>query len=274
MSIFSGRSAVVTGGASGIGRAVCEALAAEGAVVTVTDLDGPGAEAVALGIGAGGGGAAGRPLDVRDAAAVAKLVGDVATEHGLLDYLFNNAGIASMGEELQVTLDDWNKVLDVDLHGVVHGVRAAYPIMVAQGSGHIVNTASVAGLVPAAMEASYTAAKYGVVGLSHALRAEGKSLGVKSLSVVCPGFIQTPILQLSPIRGGGDRQKFLSLIPKPMPPERAARIILDGVARNRSTIVVTRHAKLLWALQRLSPDAAIWLSTQVVERVRKLVREG
>jgi NAD(P)-dependent dehydrogenase (short-subunit alcohol dehydrogenase family) len=273
MSPFSGKSAVVTGGASGIGRAVCEALAAEGAVVTVTDVDGAGAEAVAQGIRARGNRAEGRALDVRDAAAVAKVVGDAAAAHGRLDYVFNNAGIGVMGEERQVTLEDWNEVLDVDLHGVVHGVRAAYPIMVAQGSGHIVNTASVAGLVPAAMEISYTAAKYGVVGLSHGLRAEGKSLGVK-VSVVCPGFIDTPILQLSPIRGGHDRQKLLSLIPWRMPPARAAEIILDGVAQNRSTIVVTRHAKLLWAVQRLSPDAAIWLSAQMVDRVRKIIREG
>ena len=273
MSIFSGKSAVVTGGASGIGRAVCEALAAEGAVVTVADLDGSGAEAVAQGIRVRGGRAEGRPLDVRDAAAVAKVVGDAAAGHGRLDYLFNNAGIAIMGEERHVTLDDWDRVLGVDLHGVVHGVRAAYPIMVAQGSGHIVNTASVAGLVPAAMEISYTTAKYGVVGLSHALRGEGKGLGVK-VSVVCPGFIDTPILQTSPIRGGGDRQKFLSLIPWRMLPDRAARVILDGVAKNRATIVVTRHAKLLWALHRLSPDAGIWLSARVVERVRKIIREG
>ena len=183
------------------------------------------------------------------------------------------SGIGIMGEERDVSLDDWNRVLAVDLHGVVHGVRAAYPIMVKQGHGHIVNTASVAGLVPSAMEISYTTAKYGVVGLSHGLRAEGQALGVK-VTVVCPGFIDTPILQVSPIRGGSDRQRILKLIPKPMPPERCARIILDGVARNRSTIVPTGHAKLLWAIERLSPDAAIWLSAKVVERLRKMIREG
>ena len=271
MSPFSERSAIVTGGASGIGRAVSEALAASGAIVTIADLDGPGAEVVAEGIRARGGRAHGTPLDVRDAAAVAKLVADTTAEHGRLDYLFNNAGIAIMGEERDVTLDDWNRVLDVNLHGVVHGVRAAYPIMVKQGSGHIVNTASVAGLVPWALEASYTASKYAVVGLSHALRAEAASLGVK-ISVVCPGFIDTPILRTSPIRGGGDRASLLSLIPTPMPPERCARVILDGVARNRSTIVVTAHAKLFWLIARISPDAAIWLSSKVVERVRNLNR--
>ena len=273
MSTFSGKSAVVTGGASGIGRALCEGLGAAGAVVTVADLDGAGAEVVAQGIRSRGGRAQAKPLDVRDAAAVQALVDATADEHGRLDYMFNNAGVAVMGEERDVTAEDWDRVLAIDLHGVVHGTRAAYARMVRQGSGHIVNTASVAGLVPAALEVSYTAAKYGVVGLSHALRAEGARLGVK-VSVVCPGFIDTPILRTSPIRGAGDRNDFLRLIPKPMAPERCARVILAGVEANRATIVVTAHAKLLWALARISPDTAIWLSTQVVERVRKMIREG
>jgi NAD(P)-dependent dehydrogenase (short-subunit alcohol dehydrogenase family) len=273
MSKLSGKAAIVTGGASGIGRAVSEALGARGAVVTVADLDGPGAEAVAHGIRTRGGQAQARQLDVCDAAAVQKLVDDTAAGHGRLDYMFNNAGIAIGGEERDVSLDDWNRVLDVDLHGVVHGVRAAYALMVRQGSGHIVNTASVAGLVPCPGEISYCAAKYGVVGLSHALRAEGARLGVR-VSVVCPGFIDTPILTKAPIRSTIPRAKLMAMIPKPMPPERCARIILDGVEKNRSTILVTGHAKALWYLERVSPDAAIWLGTQIVERMRKMSREG
>ena len=271
MSVFEGKTAIVTGGASGIGRAVSEALAARGALVVVADLDGARAEEVARGITARGGRAEAKALDVRDAAAVQALVDGAAAAHGRLDYMFNNAGIAIMGEERHVSLDDWNRVLDVDLHGVVHGVRAAYPIMVRQGSGHIVNTASVAGLVPAAMEISYTAAKYGVVGLSHALRAEGAALGVK-VSVVCPGFIETPILQTSPIRSGPDRAALLALAPKLMAPERCARAILDGVERNRATIVVTAHAKALWWLARASPDLAIWIAGKVVRKVRGMAQ--
>lgn len=272
MSELQGKTAIVTGGASGIGRAVAEALAARGALVVVADLDGARAEEVARGIATRGGRAEARALDVRDAPAVQAIVDGVVSAHGRLDYLFNNAGIAIMGEELEVSLDDWNRVLDVDLRGVVHGVRAAYPLMVRQGFGHIVNTASLAGLVPAALEISYTAAKYGVVGLSHALRAEGAALGVK-VSVVCPGFIDTPILQVSPIRSGHARAELLAMTPKPMPPDRCARIILDGVAKNRSTIVVTAHAKALWWLARASPDLVIWISGKVAQRVRAMARK-
>jgi NAD(P)-dependent dehydrogenase (short-subunit alcohol dehydrogenase family) len=273
MRVFRGKSAIVTGGASGIGRAVSEALASEGAVVTVADRDGPGAEAVAHGIRARGGQAKGCPLDVRDAAAVAALVDGFAAEHGRLDYLFNNAGIVVGGEERYVSLEDWNQVLDVDLRGTVHGVRAAYPIMVRQGSGHIVNTASIAGLVPTSMNLSYAAAKYGIVGLSHGLRIEGARLGVK-VSVVCPGFIDTPLYQTAEMRGPLDMQQLLGLFPTRMPAERCAHVILDGVARNRSTILVTAEAKLMWAIQRISPEAGLWLATQFLERVRKMAREA
>jgi len=173
MTTFRDRTAIVTGGASGIGKAVCEALAEHGAIVVVADLDAARAETVAQGIRARGGRAQARQLDVRDAAGFQKLVGDTAAEHGRLDYLFNNAGIGVAGEERDVSLEDWNEVLAVDLHGVVHGVRAAYALMVRQGHGHIVNTASLVGLIPSGGEISYTTAKYGVVGLSHALRAGG-----------------------------------------------------------------------------------------------------
>jgi NAD(P)-dependent dehydrogenase (short-subunit alcohol dehydrogenase family) len=272
MSSFEGKIAIVTGGASGIGRAVCEALGERGAVVVVADLAAEGAAEVARGIVARGGRAEGKALDVRDAEAVQKVVDDSAAAHGRLDYLFNNAGIAIMGEERDVSLDDWRRVVDIDLYGVIYGVRAAYPIMVRQGSGHIVNTASLAGLAPAPGEASYAAAKFGVVGLSYALRAEGARLGVK-ISVVCPGFIDTPILQVSPIRMAVDRAKLLAMTPRPMAPEACAREILRGVEKNRATIVPTGHAKVLWALQRLSPNLTLWMAERIVERVRAL-RDG
>jgi NAD(P)-dependent dehydrogenase (short-subunit alcohol dehydrogenase family) len=271
MSSFEGKIAIVTGGASGIGRAVCEALGARGAVVVVADVAPEAGAEVARGIVARGGRAESKPLDVRDAEAVQRLVDDTAAAHGRLDYMFNNAGIAIMGEETDVSLDDWRRVLDIDLHGVVHGVRAAYALMVRQGSGHIVNTASLAGLVPAPGEVSYAAAKFGVVGLSYSLRAEGARLGVK-VSVVCPGFIDTPILQVSPIRFAVDRARLLAMTPKLTSPEECARVILRGVEKNRATIPVTAHAKVLWGLHRLSPSITQWIAGVMVDRVRAIRR--
>lgn len=259
--------AIVTGGASGIGRALCLGLGERGAIVVVADIDADAAAEVARAIAAAGGRGSSRAVDVRDAAAVQRLVDEAVDEHGRIDFLFNNAGIGILGEQRDVTLDDWRRVLDVNLNGVVHGVVAAYPTMVRQGRGHIVNTASLAGLIPAALELSYTASKYAVVGLSQGLRAEGARLGVR-VSVVCPGFIDTPILQQSEIRSPVERAPLMKMIPTPMPPEKCARAILKGVAQNRSTIVVTAHAKLLYALHRLSPALVERLWIGVIDRFR------
>ena len=206
-------------------------------------------------------------VDVTDFEAVKTLVEGTAREQGQIDYLFNNAGIVVAGEARDVSLDDWRRVIDTSLYGVVHGVLAAYPIMLKQGSGHIINTASLAGLIPAVGEISYTAAKYGIVGLSHTLRAEAADLGVR-VSVVCPGFIETPILRtLKVVKLDGD--KLQAQIPKTMPADQCAREILRGVERNKSTIAPTTAAKVLWRLYRYAP----WLVNLFVRRSLNEMRE-
>ncbi len=186
---FAGKVAIVTGGGSGIGAALVRALTARGATVVIADIDEPAAKTVAAEVSA----TTAVAVDVRESGAVADLVAQVAAEHGRLDLIFNNAGIAVGGLVEELTLDHWNRVIDVNLRGVVHGVHAAYPLMLRQGHGHIVNTASLAGLMPGPSLAPYAAAKHAVVGLSLSLRAEGASRGVR-VSAVCPGFIDTPLL--------------------------------------------------------------------------------
>jgi NAD(P)-dependent dehydrogenase (short-subunit alcohol dehydrogenase family) len=268
---FENAVAIVTGGASGIGRALCVALAQRGAkFVVVADLDLVRAERVANAI------AAGRAvqIDVTDADAVRSLVEDTVRLHGRLDFLFNNAGIGIMCEAQHVPLADWRRVLDVNLNGVVHGVAAAYPIMVRQGSGHIVNTASVAGLVASPWLVSYAASKFAVVGLSLSLRAEAAALGVR-VSAVCPGFIHTPLFYNLEMHTDIDREDALAAImPIAMSPERCAKKILNGVARNRGLIVVTAHAKALWWIQRLSPWLGEMLARLAVRRMRKKFGRG
>src|SRR5215218_918636 len=147
MSPFRDSIAIVTGGASGIGRALCEELARRGAVVVVTDVNEAGARSVAESIASEGGRASSKAVDVRDAEAVKRVVEETAAAHGRLDYMFNNAGLAVTGEVRDLSLEHWRKVVDVNLWGVIHGIAAAYPLMVRQRSGHIVNTASLAGLL-------------------------------------------------------------------------------------------------------------------------------
>jgi NAD(P)-dependent dehydrogenase (short-subunit alcohol dehydrogenase family) len=265
---FTGKVAVVTGGASGIGRALGEELCRSGARVVLADLDAELLSRTGEGLRASGHQVETVALDVRDFEAVKRLIEEAARKHGRIDYLFNNAGIAVAGEARDISLDDWRSVIDTSLYGVVHGVVAAYPIMLKQGSGHIVNTASLAGLIPAAGEVSYCAAKYGIVGLSHTLRAEGANLGVR-VSVVCPGFIQTAIFYTSKVVRL-DRDWLLAEMPKSMPADQCAREILRGVERNQATIVVTTFAKVLWRLHRYAP----WLLSLFNKRMVKRMREA
>lgn len=255
MDFFGEKVAIITGGASGIGRAVGEELARRGAQVILADMNTDLAEETANSITAAGGKAKAVALDVTDPEAVKKVVDDTVSEYGKLDYIFNNAGIAVFGEAIYFSYEDWRRVIDTNLYGVVNGVFAAFPVMARQGSGHIVNTASAAGLIPVSGLISYIASKYGVVGLSNSLRVEGAKLGVK-VSVICPGLIDTPIINSKAINL--DREKMIEAIPRLMPPEECARAILDGVKRNKPIIVVTAMAKILWLLHRLSPRLVLW----------------
>ena len=266
MDTFTGTIVIITGGASGIGRALAEELCRLGARVVLADINAELLSTTGEELRATGHQVETTALDVRDFEAVKGLIEETARKHGRIDYLFNNAGIAVAGETRDVSLDDWRSVIDTSLYGVVHGTVAAYPIMLEQGSGHIVNTASLAGLIPAPGEISYSAAKYGIVGLSHTLRAEAADLGVR-VSVVCPGFIETPIFHTSKVVKL-DRDKLIAEIPKPMAADQCAREILRGVERNKATIVITTGGKVFWRLYRYTP----WLVESLIKRSVKKMR--
>ena len=249
---FANSVALVTGGASGIGRALCRELARRGALAVVADIDGEGAQEAADSIAAAGGRAVAARLDVRRPADVQNLVDQAVRDHGRLDYMFNNAGIGVGGEVRDLTLDHWREVIDINLMGVVHGVAAAYPVMIRQRAGHIINVASLAGLIWSPGLAPYATTKSAVVGLSTALRAEAEAWSVR-VSVVCPGFVDTAIFD-NAIGVKLDKEEALKKIRLPlMPAPQAAQKILQGVERNRAIIVFPASAKLLWWLTRIDP---------------------
>lgn len=259
MSIFNGKVAIITGAGSGIGRGLAEELALRGAYVVISDVNVERIEKTAEGIRKAGGKVSMSRVDVSDYDAVRKMVDDTVAAHGRIDYIFNNAGISAVGPAKDFTIDEWRNVINIDLYGVVHGVAVAYPIMVEQGFGHIINTASIEGLVPFPSTASYVTSKYGVVGLSNVLRIEGAEYGIK-VSVVCPGYVKTAIFtDYKAINF--DRQKMLEEQKnwKGVTSEECAKRILCGVEHNRAFIVVTFFAKFLWVLNRISPNLVIWI---------------
>jgi NAD(P)-dependent dehydrogenase (short-subunit alcohol dehydrogenase family) len=265
---LTGKVAIVTGGGSGIGEAVSLELAGRGARVVVADINGDDARRVARAIADGGGQATASRIDVADEQDVKGLVEETAAGYGRLDYQFNNAGIAIGGDARDLTLDQWRRVLDVDLNGVLHGTLAAYPVMVGQGFGHIVNTSSGAGLVPTPLNAPYCTAKYAVVGLSLSLRLEGADLGVK-VSVVCPGYVRTPIF--STAVAVGMPRELVSRPPgriKMIEPAVAARAILGGVARNQAIIAFPRYIRWAWRTACLFPRVLDWTAPTQVRELR------
>jgi short-subunit dehydrogenase len=249
--------AIVTGAGSGIGRALSLQLARSGARLQLVDIDADGLDSLAVEIEASGAEAIQTIADVADAQAVEKLVAATVRRYNRLDFLFNNGAVGSVGTVEDHSIERWRRLIDVNLLGVVHGVAAAYPRMIRQGFGHIINTASVAGLVPVPNIAPYAATKHAVVGLSLALRVEGARRGVR-VSVACPGIVDTPLLRrapdLRPAREVDDRQQWLERFSfLAWEPSRCASAILDGVARNRALILVTGHGRLLRALHRVAP---------------------
>ena len=258
-----GAVAIVTGAASGIGRSIAEALAAQGADVVLADLQADLAEEVAAGIRQQGGKATSAALDVRDADAVEALVAATFERTNRLDLIFNNAGIAVVGKAEDHEVADWKKIVDVNVLGVAHGVSAAYPRMLEQGFGHIVNTASMAGLIPTPSLIAYGTTKHAVVGMSRSLRAEAASRGVR-VSAVCPGVIRTPIFD------GGVHGRLITDVPReeiletiektrPMPAEELAKRVIRRIERNHAIIIEPRAYRVAFALDRFSRPLSDWL---------------
>lgn len=273
---------IVTGGASGIGLALGTALVHRGWHVVLADLQDVAAKQHADRLThTGPGTAVGVHVDVRDADAVARLVEATHAEHGQLDLMVNNAGIGIGGEPEELELVHWDTIIDTNLRGVIHGCHAAYPVMLRQGHGQILNVASLAGLIPSVGQmAPYAATKFAVVGLSHALRAAGADRGIR-VSVLCPGWIDTPLLDgawpedlpVPPSFAAARtlRETLVAAGVRIYPVDRLAEDTLRGLERDRAVLVIPREWHRNWVLFRLVPGLVEGKVVQMTRAMRKAV---
>ncbi|NUR44274.1 MAG: SDR family oxidoreductase [Streptomyces sp.] len=260
---FGGQLVLVTGAGSGIGRATAYAFAESGARVIAVDRDAEGAARTAeMSRLLGAPEAWAETVDVSDEQAMEKLADRVAAEYGVVDVLVNNAGIGLSGSFFDTTPEDWKKVLDVNLWGVIHGCRLFGKQMAERGQGgHIVNTASAAAYQPSKALPAYSTSKAAVLMLSECLRAElaGQDIGV---SAICPGFVNTNITSTARFAGvdGAEekrRQKRTARLYglRNYPPEKVADAILRAVVRNEAVVPVTPEARGAHLMSRFTPRA-------------------
>ena len=260
--LLEGRLAVVTGGGGGIGRATAVALAQAGSGVVVVDIDLSGAQRTVELVEAAGRGVAVRAVtaDVADAAAMEALAADIVAELGVPDIVVNNAGIGMAGPFLDTTVEEWRRLLDVNLWGVLHGCRIFARLMVERGEGgSIVNVASAAAFTPTRVLPAYATSKAAVLMLSECLRAELAEHGI-GVTAICPGLINTGITRTSRFVGLSDaeqaqrRQEVAELYRRRnAPPEKVATAIVRAVLHNPAVVPVTVEARGALALSRLSP---------------------
>jgi NAD(P)-dependent dehydrogenase (short-subunit alcohol dehydrogenase family) len=246
--IARGNVAVITGGAGGIGLAVAEQLIERGMRVVLADINAPKLHAAAGRLTEAGAEVSTFVCDTASDVAVAELAEYALATYGAAHLVFNNAGIAGLGDAWNGPIDLWRKVVDINLFGVVHGIRSFLPIMNEQGVGHIVSTASMAGLVAMPGAAPYNATKHAVVAISEGLRIELEATGSPvGVSVLCPGFVRTDLMDAEPDHvdspmGALINEAVAAGVAEGMPASHVATEVVEAVDANRFWILT--HADM------------------------------
>lgn len=257
MKHFEGKIVLVTGAASGIGRATARQFAREGAKLILCDIDGEGLESLRAELGEAVC-VSSETVDVGDREAMRRFSDRVHEVVPAVDVLVNNAGVGLAGGLLDMTLEDWDWVLGVNLWGVIYGCHFFVPAMAERGQGgHVVNISSAAGFFGVPELLAYGTAKFGVLGMSESLRGDLGRRGI-GVTAVCPGLIHTGIVDTTRFRGEqqGARERAKALFRKRnYSPDKVAKALVEGVRRNEGVVPVTPEAWALYYLKRFVPSA-------------------
>jgi NAD(P)-dependent dehydrogenase (short-subunit alcohol dehydrogenase family) len=271
VSNLRGRTAVVTGAGSGIGRASALAFARRGADLAICDLNEAGLEETAASARARGVDVLARRVDVSRAEEMQAFADAVHARVPAAAIVMNNAGVGLGGGVLETTLEDWRWIVDINLMGVVHGVHCFVPAMVrARRGGQVVNVASMAGYVATSSLPAYATTKYAVIGLSESLREELAAHGI-GVTAVCPGVINTAIVRTSRMRGAtadeklrGEMARFFER--RNYTPERVAENVCKAIARNRAVAPISPEAWVMYYAKRLAPGLVRALGIAMARR--------
>ncbi|GGC70658.1 SDR family NAD(P)-dependent oxidoreductase [Hoyosella rhizosphaerae] len=273
MKNFNGKTAVITGAGSGIGRALALQLAKEGAQLALSDVNTVGLDETARQARELGASVHTAPLNVAEREAVLAYADDVAAHFGAINMVFNNAGIAFTGDVEVSEFKDIERIMDVDFWGVVNGTKAFLPHLIASGDGHVINISSLFGLVAIPSQSAYNAAKFAVRGFTEALRMEMLTNG-HPVSVTCvhPGGIKTAIARTATAAEGTDAASLGEFFDKHLArtsPEAAANRILRDVKRNRARCLIGLDARMLDIFQRVSGSGYQRIFASTAGRIMK-----
>jgi NAD(P)-dependent dehydrogenase (short-subunit alcohol dehydrogenase family) len=276
---FAGKLVLVTGAASGIGRESALAFARAGADLVVCDVDERGLEETATAARGLGRRVLARRVDVASRDEVRAFAEAVHREHEAVDVLMNNAGVGLGGAFLETSLEDWEWVLAINLWGVIHGCHFFLPPMVRRGrGGHVVNVSSAAGFVATSPLAAYATSKFGVFGLSEALRDELRPHRI-GVTTVCPGIIDTPITRTSRMVGRFATPHARTAIVEAYRrrnygPERVAANVLKAVRRGRAVAPISPEAWVMYLVKRFAPGLVPALNRRAQARMERDMRRA
>lgn len=274
MKSIKGKIAVVTGAGSGIGRATSLALAAKGATLVLADISEAGLRETAELIAAAGGRSSSHIVNVADKTRMQAFAKEVEKLHGRVHIVVNNAGIGILDDFVDGSLEDFEKVVDINLWGVVYGAKLFLPLMLRSGEGHIVNVSSLAGIISTPGMVSYGTTKFAVRGFSESLRAElaGRNIGVTS---VHPGMIRTNIAKASQVADSALQGRMVDWFERHgRPPSLVADKIVRAILTNQMRVLVTPETYVMDLFKRAAPSLAEAFNAQLMNRFRKAINPG